>query len=202
MVKDEEDEDDIIEETPEYAPKSEFSKPYLVSESVKACTQARGQEMQAGFWNVKLSKTGDAFRTWVKDSRKENHGTVMALYNLLAPEIKRDKEFQEIDNKVKEDKKNLFETYAYEERIKIQEEDADGQTNYKWKLTGRKFIPEINASTVRKIDPRTGVSLAGAWDNEVNLYWDNMVEVDDKLFRGLMILIDKLDYFKAGIRYG
>jgi len=106
-----------------YDPKSPFQKPLLVQEAMRACREARGQEMTKGFWNNKLDKNGNAIRTWIEDQRKIFINRVIALKILLTAECEADEKYKdnmkEVDNKIQ----SLFNKYAYTE---FEFDDASG----------------------------------------------------------------------------
>ena len=198
VIGEEDDEDDIFE-TPEYSPKSEFSKPKKVEEAVTNCINARGKEMCKGFWNTKLTKDGSPIRTWVEDSRKVFIGTVIALRNLLAPEISRDKNFKKFEENFNTSKQTLFTNYSYTE--KQLERTGEGK---KWVSTKRKMIPEIDAIIVHPnpTNQSSAKETRGYWNLYTNAYYDELLLLYDEVFAQVNILIDSLNYFKQVLHYG
>ncbi len=182
--------DDIAE----YSLKSDFSKAKVAEEATKKCIDARGKEMKAGYYNTKLTKDGQPIRTWVEDYRQIYIGTVIALRNLLSPEIKNNKNCKQSLKKLDEDKKKIFDSYCYTE--KIQEINKIGRLV--WKDDSRKMIPEIDDVVVVKNpgNPSMGLRGKGHWNLYVNAYWNDLVDVYDKIFATLNNLIDSLNYFK------
>lgn len=198
MEDDEENEeekgDEYESDIAEYSLKSDFSKAKVVEEATKKCIDARGKEMKAGYYNTKLTKDGQPIRTWVEDSRQIYIGTVIALRNLLSPEIKNNENCKTSLKKLDEDKKKIFDNYCYTE--KIQEKNKKGRMI--WKDNSRKMIPEIDDVVVVKNpgNPSMGLRGKGHWNLYVNAYWNDLVDVYDKIFATLNNLIDSLNYFK------
>jgi len=62
---------EIIEED-EFSSEGEqkFSHQQLVMKAMNKCLDAGSKEMKIGFWNNKLDKHGNVFRTYVEDTRK------------------------------------------------------------------------------------------------------------------------------------
>ncbi len=197
-----ENEEEIISETAEYSPKSEFSKARATYDATVKCIDARGKEMLSGFWNVKVTKQGTPIRTWEPDSRKVFIGCVEGLKNLLYPERRRNEKMKEFEKKFKQSKLKLYKKYCYIERTR---ELINGQIL--WKPTGKKFIPPIGASVVIQQTDRQYVGrkiaeeVIGGWDNYVNAYLDKLLILYDKLFERLNQLIDSLNYFKPEVSY-
>jgi hypothetical protein len=202
MVEEEaEEDDDIISEIPEYSPKSEFSKPRVVELAITKCLNARGNEMKEGYFNTKLDKAGNPIKTWVPDSRDVFFGCVMALRSLLSPEIKRDKKtinaITEFDNECV----RLKDIFVYEEFIMYSESGT-----IKYKKTGNTYIPLIDAKVIiETFEPRTkknvGLEIKGGWNDKVNAYKNELIDVYDYLFSELNDLIDRLNYFKQGVSF-
>lgn len=188
--------DDVTSESPEYSPKSEFSKAEVVEQAVIKCLESRGQEMKAGYFNTFVDKNGMVERQWVPDSREKFMSCVDALRSLLAPEIERDKEYRDDEKEVVEDIENLNEIYMYEEKKLIVKDNK-----LVYELTGRKIIPAIGSTVViEKLDQRTkrvtGEPTKGGWDEKINSYKDELVMYYDEIFALLNKLIDRLNYFK------
>lgn len=200
------EEDDIVSEAAEYSPKSEFSKPKIVAEAVSKCIEARGKEMRSGYWNTTLTKDNLPIRTWIIDSRKAFIGCVIALKNLMAPEVARSMNPTEEDKKKDAfkfkdiDTKSIFDRYAYSERVKQRETKTN---RIIWKETGIKIIPERDSIVILPDVNQMGIAVekVGAWNNYINAYWDEMVIVHDKIFAELNKLIDDLNYFKQKTRF-
>lgn len=201
--------EDSFDQSAEYSPKSEFSKPLVVMETVKKCIDARAKEMTKGYYNTTITKDGLPIKMWIEDSRKVYVSCVTALRKLLIPEILEDEKYkstkegetkplEKIDKKMKEKKKAHSYTFL----------EVDSSVKHKriFKKTDKKFMPEIDAVVeVRRIFPDGNESLdsvPGYWDPHVNAYWDNMVELNDDLFEQLMRVIHRKNYFKQQIRVG
>ena len=107
--------DEIIDESPEYSPKSDFSKAMVVKEAVSKCMEARAQEMKAGHWNIKVFPNG-VQKEYKSDTRKQYVSTVEALRNLMSPEIQRHKTFIPVEKKIRQQMLNIYNLYVYEER--------------------------------------------------------------------------------------
>lgn len=202
---DEYDDDDIIEESPEYSPKSDFNKAKLADDAVRKCIESRGQEMRAGFWNTKLSRDGFPIREWKEDSRKAFISTVKALRALLSPEVSRDKRYKPIEEKLLKKLKEIYEKYCYEEWALIYKNDPKvyGGTPI-FKKTGRKYIPEVGSEVNIQTNPfnREMSTIKGGWDDKINSYWDEVLDVYDEMFSALIDLCDRNNYFKQQLVYG
>ena len=182
----------------EYSPKSEFSKPKLVYDAVQKCIEARGKEMKAGYYNVKLTREGMPIRTWIPDSRQIFVGSVIALKSILSTEIKEQEEIKtSIDNFDKEIN-TTKKKYSYEELV----EEREGQ-RIRWKKTGKKFIPEIGSMVVIQnvVNPTIGEGTIGGWDSKTNIYWEIIMEEYDKIFSAINDLINKKNFFKSKVSY-
>ncbi len=201
-------ESDWIDSGAEYSPKSEFSKAKICEDATRRCIELRAKEMRKGYYNTTFSKDGLPLKTWIEDSRKGYCSSVIALRQLMSPELAKDipkkkkgkpqsKEviFKDVDLNA------VFEKYAYKFLEPIQ---IDGKTNYK--STDKLYMPDMDeAVQIRKIFPDGNeelISMPGYWNSKVNAYWDEMVRSCDKLFTKLMDVLDRLNYFKPGIRYG
>lgn len=190
------DEDtDIISETPEYSPKSEFSKAEIVKLGVQKCLEARGQEMMEGYFNTVLSKDGSPVKIWVRDTRKVFISCVDGLKGVLSPEISRDENFQKIYKKIKEDLDKLWKECAYQEETYAFEETPKGKQRVLRK-TGRVYMPDIDRP-LPALDPTTSKPSHKFWNVKINAYLDKKLEVYDRLFSALNDLIDRTNYFKA-----
>jgi hypothetical protein len=192
------DNDDVIQEMPEYSPKSEFSKAEVVEQAIIKCADSRAQEMKAGYFNTIIDKNGLINKQWIPDSRDKFISSVKALMSLLHPEIIRDKEYQNKSDEIETEENMLRDTYSYEER-KIETDDK-GRAIYK--KTGKKYIPIIDEVVViEKVDQRTGKvvgePMRGGWNEVINQYKDELVLIYDKYFAELNQLIDRLNYFKV-----
>ncbi|MFW9927918.1 MAG: hypothetical protein ACFFD1_00840 [Candidatus Thorarchaeota archaeon] len=198
------DEYDEVGEIPEYSPKSDFSKAELVEQAVTKCIEKRGQEMKAGFWNTKLTKEGMPVREWKPDTRKEFIASVDALRGLLNPEVMRDENFKEFEIKIKEKVQELFEQFAYEEmQTQVKEDGRTYGGVIIYVKTGKKYMPDIgSAIPIRdKNNPKLVSVVPGAWDNNINAYWDSLLGIYDRMFGKLNDLIDKNNYFKRSISF-
>jgi hypothetical protein len=201
MEQDETDED-IISELPEYSPKSEFSKARVVEQSVTYCFQARATEMKEGYYNTLLSKDGMPIRKWISDTREKYFGAVHALMSLLNPEIQRDKETKKVVEDFKNKCEEIREQYLYEELIL----DCSDEKRLIYKKTGMRFIPPTDAKVIigkfnsqqKKIFYE---EVVGGWNEKLNRYKDELVPIYDLVFSELNTLIDKLNYFKMSAQF-
>jgi hypothetical protein len=187
----------------EYNRKSEFSKPLLVHEQVKAVINARSNEMKGGYYNYTFNEGGNAIKTWIKDSRQVYVGHLISLIILITPEIYRDERAKEALETFENKKEKIFSTYAYPERIRVLDEGNKG----KWKYTGLKYIPQIDESlpTENPDCPESEeyVLAKGLWNDKVNRYWDELVILSDIMFAEINLLIgsDTVKYFKPGSKF-
>jgi len=184
-----------VEDSAEYSPKSEFSKPQVTEEAVKKCINLRAKEMKQGYFNTLFSKEGLPLKTWVEDSRKAYCSSVQALRSLLIPEILGDNKFKKIDIET------LYKKYAYHE-LKIKRND----NVITYIQTDIFYIPEIDAKVnVKEIFPDGHEelrSIIGYWNSKVNAYWNDMVVKHDKIFEEIMVVIHRLNYFKQQVTFG
>ncbi len=195
----EEKEEEEISEGAEYSPKSEFSKPKLVEEAVRKCIEARSQEMKEGYNNYKLDSQGRVTaKIWIPDSRKSFDSHVLALRNLLSPEIKNNTKFKKVEEAINKKKKKIFESHCYTIKEQVRK---DGRIV--WVDTLNKIIPEKDAVVVcpDKLRDNMAVEDGGLWNSHVRAYWNELVKPNDELFSALNILIDSLNYFKQGVNY-
>ncbi len=197
----------------EYSPKSEFSKPRVVEESVTKCMGLRAKEMKKGYYNTTFTKEGLPLKQWVEDSRKVYCSSVQALKVLMMPEIlteqKEENDKQKDSNKKKLTRifskmkkiSELFGEYAY---YILEQKEVNG--GMKYVKTESYYMPDVDAVVqVRKIFPDGSEQLLpinGYWNSKVDAYWDNMVTINDQLFEQLIMVIHRLNYFKSKIRYG
>lgn len=192
--------DEIIDESPEYSPKSDFSKAMVVKEAVSKCMDARAQEMKAGHWNIKVFPNG-VQKEYKSDTRKQYIATVEALRNLMSPEIQRHDKFKVVEKKIRAEMIKIFNLYVYEEKRITMVKTPNGNMPM-WKNTGRKFMPDVDDVVTVPGGGRQGNTGPGLWNSYVNVYWNNMVLEYDRLFAGLNDLIDSLNYFKQELVYG
>ena len=197
------DEDEIIDGSPEYSPKSDFSKAKQVDAAFTKVVELRAKEMRAGYWNMEI-KNGFPIKQWIPDSRKAFISSINAIVALLAPEITRDKHYENKTKSLKKRMKELEDTFAYQEKQLIMKEDNKTMGGIPvWKSTGVKYIPEIGATVTvqNNLQPQMGNTIQGGWDDKVNAYWDNLVLVYDGFFAELNQVIDRLNYFKQAMSY-
>lgn len=197
---------DTYDESAEYSPKSEFSKPKIVSMTVEKCIEARSKEMRSGYYNTNISKDGLPLRVWIQDTRKIYVSCVTALRQLLIPEILEDEKYKnKKDNehplkKIDEQMKEAQKDYAYY----FFEKYMDGHKT-KFKKTEKYIMPDIDDSVmIRKVYPDGNeelLSSSGRWNQYVNAYWDRLVQLNDILFQELMRVIHRKNYFKQGMSF-
>ena len=198
---------DYQEESAEYSPKSEFSKPAVVMETVQKCIKARAKEMRNGYYNTTVTKEGFPLRVWIEDTRKVYVSSVTALKRLLIPEILNDSNYKETKKKedhpigkINEKMKTGKEEYSY---YFLEGYTEEGKKKYK--KTKKCFMPEIDAVVkIRKIFPDGNEQLLDMpkfWNQYINSYWDLMVELNDDLFEELMRVLHRLNYFKQSVNF-
>ena len=190
-----EEEQVIEDESAEYSPKSEYSKPSLLFEVSQRAALLRAKEMRKGYFNTTIDKNGLKNDTWIEDSRKVYCSAVKALKILLIPEIIEDDKFESMD----EDFETLFEEYAYCTINKIGENKyAKDETDF--------YMPEVDAVVeVLEFDD-TGnkiiKKIPGYWNRYIDSYWNSMVQLNDILFSRLMLIIHRKNYFKQATSWG
>ena len=198
------DDGEIVDESAEYSPKSEFSKPAICFQASQKCIEVRAKEMKKGYFNTTFSKDGLPLKTWIEDSRKAYCSAVTALKLLLLPEILEEEDESKSEKKNKfrnleEDFETLFEEYAYCKIKRI----SDGK--YK-KDESDFYMPEADAVVDVIENHDNGIQLIkqipGFWNKQIEEYWNEMVKLNDILFSELMRVIHRKNYFKQEIRYG
>ena len=181
---------DVIDESAEYTPKSEFSKPALLFETAQKCGVLRAKEMKKGYYNTTFNKEGLPIKSWIEDSRKAYCSSVTTLKVFLLPEILEDGKFKSMD----EDFETLFENYAYCKIKKIQgNKYIKDETDF--------YMPEVDIA-VRVIkeypDGKQFVEeVPGFWNSQINEYWNEMVKLSDILLERLMRVIHRKNYFES-----
>ena len=197
-----EEEDTFLLEDSEYSRKSEFSKATLAQTQVQKCLELRSKDMSPGYTTWVLDKDGNAKPQIIPDSRKEFVSAVTALRFLLNPEISLDKNKDMLTDYEKR-KQETFEKFCYQERKYRKFITKDGKTTAVWVCGDRKYIPQKGASilTYENINGLQTKMAKGIWDEKIDAYWDEMVELADELFAKLNDLIHSLDYFKGGTSF-
>jgi hypothetical protein len=115
----------------------------------------------------------------------------------MHPEIKLKK--PELFNEYENGKKEIFDEYAYTERVgkKFEGEQAV------WIYSGRKYMPNKGQALLDHDPMNTGNTKTkpnpNLWDANIDAYWDKLVLIADELFAELNQLIHTMDYFKGGM---
>lgn len=185
--------EDIVDKSAEYSPKSEYSKPAIVFEVSQRAALLRAKEMKKGYYNTTISKDGLKHEVWIEDSRKIYCSAVKALKILLLPEILEDANFKSMD----EDFETLFEEYAYYKIKRISEgKYIKDETDF--------YMPEVDSAVevIETYYDKTQVikRIPAFWNKYIDAYWNDMIELSDILFERLMQVIHRKNYFKKGIR--
>ncbi len=187
--------DEVLEES-EYSRKTEFSKAVLASSQVERCLVARSKDMRPGYTTYVVDKNGESHPKIITDTRKEFVSSVEALKNLLSPEIKMKK--SELVTNYQNKKKELFNKFAYHERLGKRINSQTG--NVEWVFSKRLYMPQkghfILADSEYPQSVKT-VRIENGWEDNVDAYWDGMVEIADMLFQELNELIHQIEYFKG-----
>lgn len=195
----------------EYSLKSEFSKPKLVEIAVQKCLDVRSQELKEGFFNNKTDTHGNTIKTWIPDSRKVYCSAVVALKFLMSPEIDKShdmdadektkkKSFKEQMEEIEKDKQEIFDAYCY---TQMQQKIVEGKVAFL--PTKKKYMPEYGATVLLRNPDRGNIIVAvpSAWDSRVSAYWNEMVDISDRIFSLINKLLDyDLNYFKPGTNFG
>jgi hypothetical protein len=190
-----------INEGAEYSPKSDFSKAKIAYCQMERCCIIRSEEMRSGYNTHVTDNMGNMKLITLPDTRKKFIGSVIALKNLMMPEILRDARMKEVNKQYESHCENLKKKYAY-----IEKEFIIVNGEYKSKLTGREYVPEIGEILVAGLKP-TGKGIMGEdriegfWDSKVNAYYNELLDLHDDLFAELNILVYKLNYFKQGVSF-
>jgi len=192
-LNDEDDDDNLIDDV-EYSRKSEFSKATVVKEAISKIQETRSQEMKPGYWNILTLPNGSVKKSYFPDARKQYIGSVEYLKGLLGYEIKASAIAKKAIEEFNKDKKTIFDKYS----ISAQFDDKE------------KYISEVDeifpievavkdkmGRTIKKV----WVEKKGLYNWKVQRYWDNMVEIYDKLFNALNLLIAEKEFFKTKSSY-
>lgn len=181
-----------------YSSKGEFSKAMIVSETIKKVIESRCKEMRSGYFNTTQTPDGCEIKQWVPDSRKEFISSVNALLLTLSPEIDSNDEIKSDIQKYETKKKEIFEKYCYQEREKV-----EGKRYLI--ASGAKFMPEIDHKCKMYFVKNDGERIlgfeTGLWNNKVEQYWNELLELTDDLFKKLNLLLHKIEYFNNPISY-
>ena len=202
-VDEEEEDDDFadISETPEYSVKSEFSKARIADEKISKTWDLRAVEMREGYYNFKFDKNGNSMKIWNPDTRKVFCAAVEGLIALFIPEIYRDERAKEVLEYYENKKKEIKSSYIYKERLRIVLPNGEPG----WKFTGREYIPEIDEPlpSENRLKPMAlkYEIVPGLWNNKVNSYWNEMLELCDSMFAELNLIVDKINYFKQQVSF-
>lgn len=181
---------DNSEDVSVYDSKSEFKKPLLAMEGVRACREARATEMKQGFWNTKLDKVGNPIKTWQPDQRRVYVSSVIALEKFLSSECINDKKYIQFKEDIVKKINIVFNKFAYSVY------EYDSKTSG-WKKTDTKIIPQIDEEllVISPQNPTTLVNMRGAWNYKVNAYFDELVPLYDEIFEELNKVIYRLNDF-------
>lgn len=196
----------------EYSPKSEFSKARVCEDATRKCIELRAKEMRKGYYNTTFTKEGLPLKTWIEDSRKAYCSSVISLKHLMNPEIMKDIPKKRVGQAIPEKEKGkiifkkidlqaVYDKYCYKF---LESKNVNDKVVYL--QTDKSYMPDMDDTVqVKKIfndGKQTLVSIPGFWNSRVNGYWDEMVRSCDDLFKELMDVLDRLNYFKQQIRYG
>jgi len=198
MVDKKEEENENIDNPSEYSAKSDFSKAEVVRLQVQKVNEIRSKEMREGYYNS--DRLGN--QIYVPDSRKEFISSVKALRNLLDPEIRRDKSFQNKEEVLLKKKEGATETFG------VLPVKTTG-TNLIVETESKKYIPHLGEKVpVRQIimkhyRPVSAIIeyIPGIYDRNHHNYWNFLVEVYDLLLAELNSLMDRCNYFKPGLSF-
>lgn len=196
------EEDENLAEA-DYSRKSDFSKARVVEDAIRKVQELRSQEMIKGYYNFITLPSGDLKKVYVPDSRKAFIGGVESLKSILAPESLLDDKMKDVLKEIEDKKEELFNVYSIERVILV---------GMDLKETGKKYIPEVDEGypvRVIKKKPNSTSNMVGFteqvgyWNFNVNQYWNQMVELYDKLFGELNLLVSrpKINYFKQKSGY-
>ncbi|MCK5176113.1 MAG: hypothetical protein KAQ92_00165 [Candidatus Aenigmarchaeota archaeon] len=221
METTEEFDPDLEVEAISYGKKHGFDKAGIVAEAVRNCCKKRAVEMCPGYQTHIRDKFGNVFLKVIPDSRKEYIGSIIALASLLTFEIrthpKSKKEYEEF----KKEEKKIKEKYLYSERTFAIKKDAEGKVilgsegSYIFETIivkgGKKWLPEktellpVPVTDMKR--EKSGVinkkmfikQEMGIWNNNIDAYWDEMIELHGNLFSELNFLIsgELKDYGKT-----
>ncbi len=186
------DEEEVNEnlnlEDAEYSSKSDFSKAEVVKLQDERCNEIRSKEMKEGYFNY--DRLGN--RIYIPDSRKEWISAVIALKNLLAPEILQDEKkiFKESNFVTKENKLRDDHGIEIAEGVKVIPLLDEP-------FPSKKIINKSNLSSSVKKD----VMIKGLFNSNFHRYWYAMVLLYDEIYAMLNMLIHENNYFKQEVAY-
>ena len=185
--------EEILDDS-EYSTKTEFSKATIIQQQIMKCLELRSKDMKPGYTTWVLDKDGSAKPQIVADSRKEYVSSVEALKNTLAPEL--DVKRPELEGSYEEEKKKIFDKYAYREKTGKIQKGYDAV----WVYSGRVFMPQKGTPLPCDTSKphRTDITYnTHSWDAKIDAYWDELLLVADELYAELNRLIHILDYFQG-----
>ena len=193
LKNEEEDGDNLIEDV-EYSRKSEFSKATVVKEAISKIQETRSQEMKPGYWNIITLPNGSIKKSYFPDARKQYIGSVEYLKGLLGYEVNASSKGKDAIKKFTNDKKTIFDKYSVIAQFDPKE----------------KYIPEVDEVFPIEVilKDKMGRSLRKIWTEKqgiynwkVQRYWDNLVEIYDRLFDALNLMIAEKEFFKPKSSY-
>jgi len=182
----------------EYDSKSDYSKAEVTRNQVSKVKEVRSKEMKEGYYNT--DKLGN--KIYIPDSRKEFISAVIALRDLLEPEILRDSKFPAIEKEILKKKEEAIEKFGiYEMYIEGNRIMVDPNKP--------KYIPSLGemvplAKTITRKGRPIAIEIeykASIFDRHHHNYWNYLVELYDRLDAELSSLIDRCNYFKEGISF-
>jgi len=182
----------------EYGSKGDFSKAGAVMLQVRVVEERRSQEMREGYSN--FDKFGN--KIYIPDSRKAFISSVIALRNLLKPEIGRDKAYQEKERDIFEKELEAIEVFGIFPTV------VDGSRIIELK-DSPKYIPHLDEATpIGRFILRNNIPISkvveyptGIYNRCHHNYQNYLVKLYDELFAELNDLIDRNNYFDEGISY-
>ena len=196
------EEDNFVDMSSEYSPKSDYSKPSVIQSQVMAINEKGSKPMIPGFTTHIKDKFGNVKPVIIPDARQEVCAAIEILKSNLFPEIRSNKEAKEITEEFEEYKEDIQKKYIYNEQV--MGVDAKGFKILAY--SGKQWMPNIGELILTGISSSRGgakqpMFTAGAWDGKVNAYWDEVLKLYLEFFGELNVLIDKLNYFKKQARF-
>jgi len=150
--------------------------------------------MKPGYWNIITLPNGSIKKSYFPDARKQYIGSVEYLKGLLGYEVNASSKGKDAIKKFTNDKKTIFDKYSVIAQFDPKE----------------KYIPEVDEVFPIEVilKDKMGRSLRKIWTEKqgiynwkVQRYWDNLVEIYDRLFDALNLLIAEKEFFKPKSSY-
>ena len=162
-----------------FAGKEPIDKTTIVMEAWRNAIQKRAKEMIRGFWKPVYDKGIKTFDTWIEDTRNTFISSVIALESTLKADM--DEDYLKFRKEKQEEEEKIFKYFAYKQKIKNTDEMSF-------------IMPEVGSSV--------NSSEKGLWDNNVNQWIIQRMEIYTEILGEISKLLKRLKYFGRIPRFG